>query len=128
MMSPRTISYEITFKDSVMLDYYTLEQLDPFAIIEYNGAMMEVHAAYRLRLETVLYDYVQPTSALILPWALIVPSGAFRYPLDGVHIGFYKNGALFGAYMTEGHAFGEWASDHEKALDWDNYPTRNMVY
>jgi len=30
--------------------------------------------------------------------------------------------------MTEGHAFGEWASDHEKALDWYNYPTSNMVY
>ena len=128
MMSPRTISYEITFKESVDLDYFTLERLDPFVILEYNGALMEVHAAYNLRLETVLHDYVQPTSAVILPWALIIPSGSFRYPLDGVNIGFSKNEALFGAYMTEGHAFGEWASSHEKALDWYNYPTSNMVY
>ena len=128
MTSPRTVSYEITFKDSVMLDYLTLEQLDPFIIEEYNGALMEVHAAYRLRTSLVLHEYVQPTSAVILPWALIVPSGAFRYPLNGVHVGFYKNGALFGAYMTKDHAFGEWASNHEKALDWYNYPTSNMVY
>ena len=128
MMSPRTISYEITFKESVMLDYFTMDQLDPFVVLEYNGALMEVHAAYNLRLETVLHEYVQPSSAVILPWALIIPSGAFRYPLDGVNIGFAKNGALFGAYMTEGHSFGEWASNHEKALDWYNYPTSNMVY
>ena len=128
MTSPRTISYEITFKDSIMLDYLTLEQLDPFIIEEYNGALMEVHAVYRLRTELVLHEYVQPTKAVVLPWALIVPSGSFRYPLDGVHIGFYKNDALFGAYMTGGHAFGEWAANHEKALDWYNYPTSNMVY
>jgi hypothetical protein len=77
---------------------------------------------------TALHDYVQPVNATILPWAIVVPDGSFRYPLDGVNIGFAKEGALFGAYMTDKHAFGNWASNSGTALDWYLYPTGNMVY
>lgn len=128
MMSPRTISYVVTFKESAQLDYFTLNLLDPFIIVEYMGAFMEVHAAYRYRSVTALHDYVQPVNATILPWAIVVPDGSFRYPLDGVNIGFAKEGALFGAYMTDKHAFGNWASNSGTALDWYLYPTGNMVY
>ena len=48
--------------------------------------------------------------------------------VDGVNIGFAKNGALFGAYMTEGHSFGEWAANHTTAIDWYDYPTGNQVF
>lgn len=128
MMSPRTISYVITFKDASQLDYFTLDLLDPFVIVEYMGAFMEVHAVYRYKSNTSLHDYVQPTNAVILPWALTIPDGSFRYPLDGVNIGFSKDGALFGAYMNSGHSFGEWASNHFAATDWYHYPTGNQVY
>ena len=129
MMSPRTVSYVITFKPSVQdLNTFTLATLDPFIIIEYNGAFMENHAAFKYRTTSVLHEYTQPTSAVILPWALIVPSGSFRYPLDGMHIGYSKDGALFGAYMTVGHSFGQWASDRSSSTDWYDYPTTNMVY
>jgi LruC domain-containing protein len=128
MMSPRTISYVITFKNPSQLDYFTLDLLDPFIIVEYMGTYMEVHAIYRYRSNTALHEYVQPNVAVILPWALTVPDGSFRYPLDGVNIGFAKDGALFGAYMTGGHSFGEWASNRLQAIDWYYYPTANQVY
>ena len=128
MMSPRTVSYVITFKNATLLDYFTFDKLDPFIIIEYNGVLMESHAKYSQRSATVLHDYKQPTNATILPWALEVPDGSFRYPLDGVNIGYAKDGALFGAFMTTGHAFGEWAANKDRAHDWYNYPTGNMVY
>lgn len=128
MMSPRTISYVVNFKDATSLNNFTLDQIDPFIIIEYMGAFMEVHANYKYRFQTTLYDYKQPTSAAILPWALVIPSSSFRYPIEGTNIGFAKNGALFGAYMTEGHSFGEWAANHLSATDWYNHPTGNLVY
>ena len=89
---------------------------------------MEEHAVYEYRNYTVLHDYSQPTSAVILPWALVVPTGSFRYPLDGINIGFANVDSLFGAYMTDGHSFGQWASNSAMARDWYNYPTGNMVY
>lgn len=128
MMSPRTISFIVTFKNPISLDNFTLASLDPFIILEYNGIFMENHAAYKNRNDVVLHEYVQPSSALILPWALIIPSGSFRYPLDNVNIGFANDEALFGAYLIEGHSFGQWAANHEQYLDWYNYPTGNMVY
>ena len=72
MMSPRTISYVITFKNPSQLDYFTLDLLDPFIIVEYMGTYMEVHAVYRYRSNTALHEYVQPNVAVILPWT--VPS------------------------------------------------------
>ncbi len=128
MVSPRTISFVINFKSSVQPDYFTMDQLDPFAIIRYSGALREIHAVHKYRSDMVLYEYRQPDNPAILPWALMVPDGAFRYPLDGVHIGYAKGEALFGAYMTQHHAFGEWAADRLSSTDWYNYPTSNQVY
>ena len=126
---PRTISYVVTFKNPNQLDYFTLGDLDPFLVVEYNGVFMENHAVYKHKAAAVLHEYVQPTSAVILPWALTVPSAGFRYPLNGQHIGYANDsGALFGAYMTEKHAFGEWARNANAARDWYFYPTTNMVY
>ena len=128
MVSPRTISYIITFKNAALLNYFTLASLDPFVIVSYNGVLMEAHSVYKYRRTTVFHDYSQPDNAVILPWALVIPSASFRYPLDGVNIGFSKDGALFGAFMTPGHSFGEWAANQNAARDWHNYPTGNQVY
>ena len=128
IIAPRTISYVVTFRNTALLDYFTLNQLDPFVICEYNGILMEEHAVYQYRTTPVLHEYTQPANATILPWALVVPSGSFRYPLDGQNIGFYKDGAMFGAYMASGHGFGEWAANHSKSTDWYGYPASNMVF
>lgn len=128
MVSPRTVSYIITFENPALLNYFTLASLDPFVVVEYNGVLMETHAVYKYHQESVLHDYSQPDNAIILPWALTIPSASFRYPLDGVNIGYAKDGALFGAFMTTKHSFGEWAANQKTALDWYNYPSANQVY
>jgi len=128
MVAPRTVSFVITFKKTGLIDYFTLNTLDPFVIIGNTGALMENHAVYKYRRSTILHEYTQPAATAILPWAIVVPTGGFRYPLDGTNIGFAKDGALFGAYMTSNHSFGQWAESHTQSLDWYNYPTSNMVY
>lgn len=128
IVSPRTLSYVITFKDPSRIDQFTLGRIDPFAIVDYNSACYEVHASYEYRATEVLQHNTYTTKTNLLPWALMIPSGGFRYPLEGIRLGYFKNGDLFGAYLIENHSFGEWAANHTKALDWYNYPTVNMVY
>ena len=128
IISPRTISYIITFKDAASLDRFSLASIDPFIITEYNGAFWETHANINRVGDQLLHRYTPSTNMKILPWALTIPNSGFRYPLEGVNMGFYKKGILFGAYMTKGHSFGEWASNRRIAQDWYEYPTNNQVF
>jgi len=113
------------------LDNFTQAMLDPFVMAEYNGGVWETHLD-EYRDAQVLYEYPSP-AIKDLPWALMVPTRDFHYPLEGNEIGFRKkladgNVALFGAYMTKGHAFGEWIEDYTQARDWYLYPTDNQVF
>ena len=144
---PRTISYLIYFKDGSRLNNFTLDTLDPFLIEDYNGSSWEVHLS-EYRAAQTLYEY---TAANLknkhLPWALKVPlniwevsevknkqtvttNRCFRHTLEGINIGFYikDKEALFGAYMTKYHSFGEWSSDHTQATDWYLYPSEQRVF
>ena len=126
MMAPHTVTYLVNFLDGSKLNDFTFASIDPFIIADYNGAYWETHT-YEHMMAKVKYDY-QASDIKNLPWALEIPNGTFRYPLDGVNMGFIKNGVTFGAYMTTGYSFGEWAEDHTKSADWYFYPTGNMVY
>lgn len=126
LKSSRTKTYNIYFNTEKGLDDFTLDSLDPFIVNTYNGSFWEVHL-YAYQNAQVVYNYTLP-NVKDLPWALKVPSADFKYPLEGVDIGFRKNGALFGAYMTEGHSFGEWCENYTSNLDWYYYPTDNMVF
>lgn len=131
LRSQRTISYVVTFKTENGLDNFTQAMLDPFVMAEYNGGVWETHLD-EYRDAQVLYEYPSP-AIKDLPWALMVPTRDFHYPLEGNEIGFRKkladgNVALFGAYMTKGHAFGEWIEDYTQARDWYLYPTDNQVF
>lgn len=128
IVSPRTISYVITFKNSALLDRFSLCSIDPFIITEYNGSFWETHSHANYKGAQLLHRYTQNLKVKILPWSLVVPSGGFRYPLQGVNMGFYKKGVLFGAYMTQGHSFGEWAANRQTSQDWYDYPTNNQVF
>ena len=128
IVSPRTISYVITFKDPSSLDAFTLYSIDPFIITEYNGSFWEIHSHTEHAGDELLHNYSLNTKVKILPWSLIVPTSGFRYPLQGVNMGFYKENVLFGAYMTRGHSFGEWASNRHISQDWYEYPTNNQVF
>ena len=134
--STRTLSYVVTFKDDNKnvinsLDNFTLDMLDPFIITYYNGGNWETHVE-QFKSAKVLADY-SVASFKDLPWALMVPQGDFRYPLEGYEIGYKRKTetgvvAMFGAYTTIGHSFGEWAEDHNNYLDWYLYPNISMTY
>ena len=125
-------SYIIYFKESGIADNITLEEIDPFIVENYNGGLYEIHLD-ELKASQVLYNYQVEFKIKDLPWALLVPSNDFKYPLEGVQIGFYKRtdtGVVFsdGAYKTTGHAFGAWVENHKAALDWYNYPDESQVW
>lgn len=125
-------SYIIYFKDSTIAENITLEEIDPFIVENYNGGLYEIHLD-ELKASQVLYNYQVEFKIKDLPWALLVPSNDFKYPLEGVQIGFYKRtdtGVVFsdGAYKTTGHAFGAWVENHKAALDWYNYPDESQVW
>lgn len=127
----RTLSYVIYFKSEADLNSFTLDTLDPFIITTYAGGNWETHLD-NFRDAQVLYEYPSP-SVKYLPWALKIPTRNFAYPLEGVEIGIKKktqtgSEALFGAYMTKGHSFGEWAEDYTKCLDWYLYPVDAYVW
>ena len=131
LRAPRSLSYIVTFKDASALNYFTLDTLDPFIITDYNAGTWETHTE-QFKDAKVLHDYFVP-SFKDLPWALMVPEADFLYPLEGTEIGYRKRTesgtvAMFGAYTTIGHSFGEWAEDHNNYLDWYLYPNKQLTY
>jgi LruC domain-containing protein len=127
LIPPRTITYTVVFKSAAALDRFTLDSLDPFLVMQTNSGFLETHQR-KYEGDGVLYNYNMVTLVKLLPWAIVIPTGTFRYPLQGYNMGYRKNGYLFGTYMTEGHSFGEWVEDHTKATDWYSYPTLNMAF
>jgi LruC domain-containing protein len=131
LRSTRTIKYVINFKSADALNYFTLDTLDPFIITDYNAGTWETHTE-QFKSAQVLHEYFVP-SFKDLPWALMVPQSDFAYPLEGNEIGFRKRlesgaVAMFGAYTTVGHSFGEWAEDHTRFLDWYLYPNQQVTF
>ena len=122
----RSITYHVYFKSEKDLNLFTLDSLDPFVVNNYNGGFLEIHT-YPYRDAQCMYNYSLP-EVKDLPWALKVPYTRFRHALEGSNLGFKRDGAMFGAYMTVGHGFGEWCEDRNSALDWYLYPTRSYIY
>lgn len=127
---PREVVYVLKLKEESALNYLTLDDIDPFIQKYYSGNIFEVHT-FPYRSVTAFNEYYY-IDTKILPWSLVVPSGAFNHPLEGVKIGFKKkeNGyeILFGAYPTRNHAFGEWAENRNKSTDWYHYPQTSDVF
>ena len=132
---PREIVYVLKVKDPLKLSYLTLEDIDPFVMKLYGNVRREIHT-FPYRKVDALYEnkYIDVQN---LPWALVIPSGSFWHPLHGQNIGFrmkteYTQGSevLYGAYRMQGHAFGEWSVNRNKAIDWylNDYATRSQVY
>lgn len=124
----RRQSYIITFKDADLARNFTLEDIDPFIVTIYNGARFETHLdSYRNA--QVIYEYKLEQDIKDLPWALVIPSADFQYPLEGQQMGFRKHastGAAFndGAYID----FGEWVENCKAALDWYKRPNEQKVW
>lgn len=122
----RTEIYHVYFKAGQNINGFTPAMFDPFVLSPYYGTIWELHC-YRDREAQVTREY-KLTKSKKLPWALMIPYASFRYPLEGINIGFKKNGGYFGAYMNRGCSFGEWAEDRTKCLDWYTSPTFNRVF
>ena len=124
----RTEVYHVYFKEGQSVVGFTPGMFDPFVLSPNWGFIWELHC-YRDCEAQVTREYtLSNTKTKHMPWALMIPYASFRYPLEGKNIGFKKNGALFGAYMTSGCSFGEWAEDRNKCLDWYTSPTYNQVF
>lgn len=125
-----SVSYDVTFKSDGMANGITFSTFDPFILVNYAGTIWEVHK-YKYKFKEILYSYYsgQPLAYNNgYTWALEIPYSWFRYPLTGNSMGSYKKGALYGAYKTFDHSFGEWGTDRNVAQDWYLYPTTSMVY
>lgn len=127
---PREVIYVLKLKEELPLNYLNLDNIDPFIQEKYSANTYEVHTyPYKSVMALNKYQYVDTKN---LPWSLVVPSGTFNHPLEGVKIGFKKeeNGyvMLFGAYPTKTHAFGEWAENRNKSTDWYLYPETSEVF
>lgn len=122
----RTEVYHVYFKAGQNINGFTPAMFDPFVLSPYYGNVWELHC-YRDREAQVTREYTL-TKSKKLPWALMIPYASFRYPLEGVNVGFKKNDGYFGAYMNRGCSFGEWAEDRNKCIDWYTSPTFNRVF
>ena len=130
IVDAQTRTYTIVAKDNKdILTYVTLSNIDPFIIENYNSINIEVHT-YKYKNTQVLWKFQsnQPTDDGHLVWALLIPSSSFRYPVEGIPIGRYRNGEIFGAYNRYNHSFGQWGRNKDTSKDWWKYPTSVQVY
>lgn len=128
----KTVDFTVTFKSDAGLNSLTQEMIDPFIITYYMANRIETHMDEFKKAQT-LYNYDDNVDFKDVPWALKIPTQYFQYPLEGCQIGFRKRTedgtpAMFGAYMTLGHSFGEWVENQNSSLDWYQYPTANQVW
>lgn len=126
--TPITKTYIITFKESsaALLNNFLEDKLDPFIVTLFNAGYWETHV-YTHQQAQALYEYPDQNDVHML-WALCVPSGNFRWPLEGKLIGNYKDNILTGTYREYNHSFGQWAAQKEQSRDWFYYPTVTEVY
>ena len=125
-----SVSYDVTFKEDGIADALTFSSFDPFILVNYSGTIWEVHK-YAFKFNETLYSYYSGQPLAYdngFTWALEIPYTWFRYPLIENSMGSYKKGALYGAYQTFDHSFGEWGTNKEVAQDWYLYPNTSMVY
>ena len=125
-------TYTVYFNSEEAVDKMSLESIDPFIVAFYNSARYETHLdSYKAA--QVMYQYNVEAKIKDLPWALLVPSADFKYPLEGIQLGFRKRtdtGVVFndGAYATSGRSFGEWVENHQSCLNWYNYPETDKIW
>lgn len=126
---PKTLTYVVKLRNPKNLENYTLNDLDVFAIEDFNSGKWEIHT-FAHKAAAVLRDYGSNETATSnnMVWGLMVPNANFRYPIEGVNMGFYKDGILTGAYMKDDHSFGQWVMNCESAIDWFCYPSTGLVY
>lgn len=129
-MPTQTRTYTIVAKNGKdIFSQVTLSNIDPFIIEAYNSLCMEVHT-YKYKYTQALWQFHNGQTADDdhVAWALLIPSSTFHYPVEGIPIGRYRNGEIFGAYSRFNHSFGQWGRNKDTSKDWWEYPTSAQVY
>lgn len=130
---PVTVTYYLDFGNEHHARHFMLTELDPFLVVKYGQSgdnFWEIHT-YPYKLQETLYQYYHGAAASYnngFSWALTVPYGKFRYPIEEIPVGMRKNSVTWGAYQTKEHSFGEWILNHNTAKDWFLYPEPGGVY
>lgn len=131
-VTPVSVTYQLLMASTAAAASFTINNLDPFIVEQYNGGYWEVHTV-SYKTQQVLTPYLKDLTRYAdnKPWAIQVAETAdfhFRYPIEWTAIGYYKNNLLSGAYKESGHSFGQWAVDRTQSTDWYHYPTSGLVY
>lgn len=118
--------YVITFASAQEARAFSLSRIDPFIIVDYNGAKWEIHD-YPDRAEQTLHSYGtkdQDNFSTGVSWALSVPYASFRHAVEGQPLGASDGPNAPGAYPD----WAAWVQDCNAALDWPLRPNESKVY
>lgn len=128
-VAAKRITYIIKLKNTTLLNNFTLEDIDPFVMEDFNSGKWEIHT-FAHKSDQMLHDLGSNETATSnnMSWSVKIPSATFRWPIEGESLGLFRNGVLTGAYMKPDHSYGQWVKDHNKCLDWYKYPTTGLVY
>lgn len=125
-----TRTYYVFLRDGANADSLRLADLDPFVIESNNSIQFEVHT-YKYKFQESIWQFMADDKAAyddFLAWALIIPDGKFRYSLEEMPLGTYRDGELFGSYGLLNHSFGQWARNYQTSYDWWMHPNEALVY
>ena len=128
-VSEKTLTYVVKLRNSKTVQNFTLEDIDPFILKDFNSGKWEIHT-FAYKAVEVLHELgvSETANSTRMTWALKIPYAQFRYPQEGNSMGSYRDGILSGAYMTPDHSLGQWVANCAMSTDWFRYPAAEMVY
>jgi len=131
-IDPVVRTFRITCKTREVARSITFDRIDPFLVCntKYDQVMdagiWEIHT-YQYKFTGILRDCFTDKSAYDnhVSWALVIPKGDFRYPLEGVSMCTYQKeiDATFGPY----EGFANWLKSHLTNHDWYLHVTREQL-
>lgn len=131
-IDPVVRTFRITCKTREVARSITFDRIDPFLVCntKYDQVMdagiWEIHT-YQYKFTGILRDCFTDKEAYDnhVSWALVIPKGDFRYPLEGVSMCTYQKeiDATFGPYED----FANWLKSHLTNHDWYLHVTREQL-
>lgn len=131
-IDPVVRTFRITCKTREVARSITFDRIDPFLVCntKYDKVMdagiWEIHT-YQYKFTGILRDCFTDKNAYDnhVSWALVIPKGDFRYPLEGVSMCTYQKeiDATFGPY----EGFANWLKNHLTNHDWYLHVTREQL-
>lgn len=131
-IEPVVRTFRITCKTREVARSITFDRIDPFLVCntKYDQVMdagiWEIHT-YQYKFTGILRDCFTDKNAYDnhVSWALVIPKGDFRYPLEGVSMCTYQKeiDATFGPY----EGFANWLKNHLTNHDWYLHVTREQL-